>query len=197
MPEPAERAPGSIAAVVIGCSTGGPQALATVLGRLRADLRTPLIVVCHRAEDASEDLMTPMLAQHSRLPVVEAVERTPVQPGVVHLAPSGYHLLVESDHRFTLSADPRVRFVRPSVDVLFESAARAWRTALLAVLLTGANDDGADGLCTVRRLGGWGLVQDPETAIAPQMPRAALARAGADAVLSLDAIAQHINQACR
>ncbi|WP_428382352.1 chemotaxis protein CheB [Nevskia ramosa] len=184
------------AAVVIGCSTGGLRALSILLSGLRADLPVPVIVLCHRGQDDDGGLLVELLARQSPLPVHEAEERQPVTPGIVHLAPSGYHLLIESDRHFMLSADIRVRFVRPSVDVLFASAANFYRKALLAVVLTGANDDGADGLVEVRRHGGYALVQDLHEAEAPQMPLAALTRAGADEVLTLSAIARRINECC-
>ena len=184
------------AAVVIGCSTGGLKALSTVLSRLRADLPVPVIVVCHRGQDDDNGLLVELLARQSPLPVQEAEERQPVTPGIVHLAPSGYHLLIEADRRFMLSTDVRVRFVRPSVDVLFAAAADVYAESLLAVVLTGANDDGADGLVQVRQRGGYALVQDPNEAEAPQMPLAALTRAGADEVLTLSAIARRINECC-
>lgn len=183
-------------AVVIGCSTGGLKALGIVLSGLRADLPVPVIVLCHRGQDDDSDLLAELLARQSPLPAHEAEERQPVTPGIVHLAPSGYHLLIEADRRFMLSTDIRVRFVRPSVDVLFASAADVYAESLLAVVLTGANDDGADGLVQVRRRGGYALVQDPNEAEAPQMPLAALARAGADEVLTLTAIARRINECC-
>lgn len=184
------------AAVVIGCSTGGLQALSTVLSGLRADLPVPVIVLCHRGQDDDSSLLVELLARQSPLLVREAEERQPVTPGIVHLAPSGYHLLIEADRRFMLSTDIRVRFVRPSVDVLFASAADVYAESLLAVVLTGANDDGADGLARVRQRGGYALVQDPGEAEAPQMPLAALTRAGADQVLMLSAIALRINECC-
>lgn len=186
---------GSSSAVVIGCSTGGLKALSFLLARLRDDLAVPVVVVIHRGAD-DEGLLVQALARPSRLPVAEAGERQPALPGIVHLAPSGYHLLVERDASFMLSAEPRVRFVRPAVDLLFETAASCWRERLLAVVLTGANDDGADGLAAVRRHRGWAIVQDPATAEAPQMPQAALARAGADEVLDLAGIARTINERC-
>lgn len=183
-------------AVVIGCSTGGLHALSTILAALRADLAVPVIAVCHRGQDDDGLLLVELLARHSRLPVREAAERQPATPGIVHIAPSGYHLLLERDGCFMLSVDPRVRHVRPAVDVLFESAADVHREGLLAAVLTGANDDGADGLLAVRRRGGWALVQDPDEAEAPQMPQAALKRAGADTVETLAGIARTINERC-
>ena len=182
-------------AVVIGCSTGGLHALQVVLGGLDAGFPGPLIVVCHSAADDS-DLLGALLAAACPLPVREAAERRPALPGVVHLAPPGYHLLIEADGRFMLSVDPKVCYVRPAVDVTFASAADAWGEALVAVVLTGANEDGAAGLARVRARGGYAIVQAPEEAEAPQMPRAALELAGADEVLALAAIARRLTELC-
>ena len=194
MPDPASTVS---TAVVLGCSTGGLRALSTLLAALRPDLAVPVIVVCHRSQDDDDALFVELLARHSALPVGEAGEREPARPGRVHVAPSGYHLLLEADGRFMLSVDPRVRHVRPSVDVLFASAAEVHGAGLLAAVLTGANDDGADGLLVVRRHRGYAVVQDPAEAVAPQMPQAALKRAGADAVMGLVHLAALINERCR
>src|SRR4051812_13580003 len=111
----------------------------------------------------------------------------PAPPAPPPLAPPGYHLLVDDRH-LALSVDPAVRHSRPSIDVLFDSAARSYGPRAVGVVLTGANDDGARGLATLRRRGGYAIVQDPAGAEVPQMPRAALHHAGADAVLALAAI---------
>lgn len=187
---------GRSGAVVIGCSTGGLKALRSLLGALRADLGVPVIVVCHRGDPGDRDQFADLLALAAKMPVREPDERSRVAPNVIHLAPSGYHLLIEADETFMLSVDARVNFSRPAIDVLFESAAAVYRERLLAVVLTGANDDGAIGLRTVRSLGGHALVQSPEEATADRMPRAALQVAGADDVLTLAGIADRINQRC-
>jgi len=187
---------GRSSAVVIGCSTGGLKALRSLLGALRADLAAPVIVVCHRGSTEDREHLVELLAQAAPMPVQEPDERSRVRPNVVHLAPSGYHLLIEADETFMLSVDARVNFSRPAIDVLFESAAAVYRERLLAAVLTGANDDGAIGLKAVRARGGHALVQSPEEAEADRMPRAALQLAGADAVLTLAGIADRINQRC-
>ena len=183
------------AAIVLGCSAGGPEALKVVLGGLDPHLPQAVLVCCHTGSETVE-LLCGMLARASRLPVIEAAEREPVRGGVVQVAPAGYHLLVERDLRFTLSADPRVNLSRPSIDVLFASAAAAWRDALIGVVFTGANADGAEGLCELRRLGGCAIVQSPDSALARAMPQAAIDRAGADHCVPLDAIAPLLNQLC-
>jgi diguanylate cyclase (GGDEF)-like protein len=146
-------------AIVIGCSAGGLVALETLFAGLLPELPQPIVVCCHTGS-STVDLMCELLSRHATLPVIEAHERAPLQGGVIHVAPSGYHLLVEASHRFALSVDERVSFARPSIDVLFDSAAEAYRDALIGVLLTGANSDGAEGLDRIRRCGGLAIVQD-------------------------------------
>lgn len=182
-------------AIAMGCSAGGLQALQRVLPRLDRRLAVPVVICCHTGS-ADVSLLVELLGRASPLPVCEAQERSPAAPGVVHVAPSGYHLLVEHDHHFSLSADPRVTYARPSIDVLFETAAEAWHAGLVAVLMTGANSDGAHGLAAVRQRGGFALVQDPATAEADVMPLAGLDMAGADACVPLDAIAAELNRLC-
>jgi two-component system chemotaxis response regulator CheB len=183
------------AAIVVGCSAGGVSALQILLGGLDPHLPLPVVVCCHRSADDSPGLAA-VLARHTALPVVDAVERQSAAPGVVHLAPPGYHLLMESDCRFALSVDPPVAHARPSIDVLFCSAAQAWRAALIGLVLTGANADGAHGLRRIRRYGGTAVVQDPASAQAQAMPRAALELAGADHCVPLEAIPSLLNRLC-
>jgi two-component system chemotaxis response regulator CheB len=181
--------------LVVGCSAGGLSALHQLLGGLHAPLPVPMVVVCH---SGSEDMRTfcELLQSRSGLPVQEAEERQLPAPGVVYVAPAGYHLLIERDGRFALSVDPRVAFSRPSIDVLFESAAEVWRDRVLALLLTGANADGAEGSLRVRQCGGTLIVQDPDTAQVPMMPAAARERAGADHCLSLSEISPLLETLC-
>jgi len=183
------------AAIAIGCSAGGLAALQQMLPALDPRLCVPVVICCHTGS-ADVSMLVEILARTSALPVVEAAERAPADPGVVHVAPSGYHLLVEPNLHFSLSVDARVTYARPSIDVLFETAADAWQAGLVAVLLTGANSDGADGLKTVRNAGGYAIVQDPDTAQSDVMPRAGLAIAGADACLPLEQIAARLNELC-
>jgi two-component system chemotaxis response regulator CheB len=182
-------------AIVIGCSAGGLTALQRLLPGIDPRLGVP-VVICSHTGSADVTILVDLLGRHATLPVVEAGERSPADPGVVHVAPSGYHLLVEPNFHFSLSVDAKVAYARPSIDVLFETAADAWRDGLIAVLLTGANSDGAQGLVAVRRAGGYAIVQDPLTAEANAMPLAGLEAAGADACLPIDAIATRLNELC-
>lgn len=177
--------------IVIGTSLGGLNALLAVLGALPADLRAPVLVVQHRGPGADASLVT-LLRDHTQLSVVEADDKTTIAAGTVYIAPADYHLLVEGRGTLALSTEAPVRSARPSIDVLFETAAEAYGPSLLAVLLTGASADGAAGLARVKTLGGRAIVQDPATAECATMPLAALAATAVDYVLPLDAIGAHL-----
>lgn len=179
-------------AVVIGCSSGGMMALRLVLGKLPPDFPVPVIVVQHLAAGADMDFLTANLSEHTVLNVVEAQEKQKAQRGHIYIAPPGYHLLLEYDSTFSLTNDPRVHYSRPAIDILFESASAVFREQLIGVLLTGANSDGARGLEQIRASGGFTIVQDPQTAEAAQMPRAAIALNAADRVLPLSEIASEL-----
>jgi two-component system chemotaxis response regulator CheB len=161
-------------AVVVGGSAGAVDVLGTLLPELPADFCLPVIVVVHLPARRTS-LLPGLFASRCALPVREPQDKQPIEPGI-WFAPPDYHLLIEADHCFALSIDQPVRFSRPSIDVLFESAARAYAARLLAVVLTGANDDGAAGARAIRKLGGVLAVQSPETALASEMPRAAIER---------------------
>ena len=177
----------------MAASTGGIAALRAVLGRLDPSLPVPVLMVQHTATEDGQALCG-VLASGSALPVVEAEPRQPLVAGAAYLAPPGYHLLVERGPRAALSMDEKVCHVRPSADVLFESAADLWRGALIGVVLTGANEDGAAGMSAIRGRRGLAIVQDPEEAEMREMPEAVLRTCGADHVLRLAQIAPLLNQ---
>jgi two-component system chemotaxis response regulator CheB len=147
----------------------------------------PIAIAQHRAVDSGSGALSRMLSVRSGLEVCEAGDKDPIEPGCVYIAPPDYHLLVESDG-FALSVEGMVQHSRPSIDVLFDSAADAYGSGLVGVILTGANADGAYGLKRVKRRGGVTIVQDPETAEKRDMPDAAIATGAADHVLPLEAI---------
>lgn len=185
----------AVEAIAIGCSAGGLSALKLLLGAIDPRLSAAVIVCSHTAS-ASADAMCDLLAHHSALPVIEACERAPVRGGMVQVAPPDYHLLVERGRRFALSVDQPIGFSRPSIDVLFSSAAHAYGPGLIGVVLTGASADGALGLAGVRNAGGIAIVQQPDDAQASTMPRAALEIAGADHCVALAQMAPLINRLC-
>lgn len=172
--------------VVMGASVGGLRALERVLGALPGGFGLPILVVQHRADDQSE-LLHGLLDRHCALDVCEAEDKSELRPARVHVAPGGYHTLVEDGH-LELSTEAEVRFSRPSIDVALESAAHAYGPGVIGVVLTGANDDGARGLAEVRRHGGTAIVQDPTTAENARMPEAAILAAKPQWILSLDDI---------
>lgn len=180
-------------AVVIGVSAGGVKALKLLLRQLPADFPLPIMIVQHIGPETGDGLAR-LLNEHAALRVKEADEQEQIMPGTVYLAPPNYHLLVEHEGYLSLSADPPVSFARPSVDVLFESAAEVFGPRLIGIVLTGANFDGSHGLAAIKQRGGLALVQDPETAEAPQMPRAALTATKVDYVLPLDGMASLLQE---
>lgn len=160
-------------AVVLGGSAGAVRALGEILPALPAGARVPVIVVVHLSP-RRESLLPSIFGARCPLPVREPEDKEPVAAGTVWIAPPDYHLLVERDGAFALSLEPPVNFSRPSIDALFESAADAYGPDMLAVVLSGANEDGAEGARRVREAGGWVVVQDPEEAESRAMPEAAL-----------------------
>jgi two-component system, chemotaxis family, protein-glutamate methylesterase/glutaminase len=181
---------------VVGASAGAVGALIEILPRLPASHVLPLVIVVHQPP-THLSLLAELFARKCKLPVLEARDKAPVASGHIYFAPPDYHLMIERDMTFVLSLDEPVNFSRPSIDVLLESAADSVGNKLLAIILTGTNADGARGLRAVRRAGGTGWVQVPESAQAPAMPRAAIDLAGADAVLTLAEIADGLQRVGR
>ena len=161
--------------VAVGASWGGLDALRRLLGALPAELGAPVVVAQHRSPESHPTVLRDLLGAATRLQVCEAGDKEVLEDGKVYLAPPDYHLLVEEEHTLALTTDELVMWARPSIDVLFQSIAEAYRERSAAVVLTGANADGAAGLERIAELGGAALVQDPETAERSEMPRAALA----------------------
>jgi len=171
-----------IDAIVIGASAGGVEAVGALLQALPQPYAPALMVVIHLPPDR-RSLLTEIFQAKCRLPVREALDKEHVESGTVYVAPPGYHLLVEADRTLALSLDAPVAFSRPSIDVLFESAAVAYGDRVLGIVLSGGNNDGAAGLAAIREAGGRGWVQEPTDALAAAMPQAALQTAGADLVV--------------
>lgn len=176
-----------IEAIVIGASAGGVEALLSIFSVLRAGFRLPIIVVLHLPEQRNSQLAE-VMARRVAMPVIEAGDKMPIEAGTLYLATPGYHLSVEMDRSLSLSLEERLHYSRPAIDYLFASAADAYGAGLLAVLLTGANQDGARGLAQVKHLGGITVVQDPDEAQVSTMPDAALALHHPDHILPLRGI---------
>jgi two-component system chemotaxis response regulator CheB len=182
-----------IRAVVIGASAGAVQALMAILPTLPVSFGLPVMVVVHVPPDR-DNVLVPLLQAKCRLPVKEAEDKEPVGASVIYFAPSDYHLLVERDETLALSTDEAVNYSRPSIDVLFETAADAYGPALAGFILTGANHDGAAGLKAVFDAGGLAVVEDPESAYASPMPIAALEACPSAKTMTLDAIASYLSR---
>lgn len=180
-------------AVVIGTSAGGLAALSRLVSGLSSHFPLPILVVQHVPAGTPTQLAE-IFQRKTGLRVKEADEKEALRPATLYFAPPGYHLLLESDRSLSLSQDDAVHFSRPSIDVLFESAADALGPALLGILLAGANEDGAAGLAAIHHAGGLTIVQDPAEAEVDTMPRAALQRFAPDYLLPLRDIHQLLRE---
>jgi two-component system, chemotaxis family, protein-glutamate methylesterase/glutaminase len=179
-------------AIVIGSSAGGLNALKVLFHGLTNRFNIPLIIVQHISPD-SENYLIHILNNIMKLQVKEADEKEQPMPGMAYLAPPNYHLLLEPDRTFTLTIDERVNYARPSIDVLFETAAEAYKDKLVGIVLTGANNDGSKGLRKIKEFGGLAIVQDPDTAEVDSMPRAAIQETAVDHIIPLEEIAPFLN----
>ncbi len=177
--------------IAIGGSLGAIRAVQTILQGMPAGFSRPIAIVLHRHKDSV--LLRETLQAHCKLPVIEITDKEPIEAGHVYLGPADYHVLAESNC-FSLSVDEPIRYSRPSIDLFFESIARNFGTSATAVVLTGANADGALGAEAVKLHGGVLIVQDPQSAESPIMPRAAAHRAHADYVLTVEAMAGTLAQ---
>lgn len=179
---------GKFRAVVAGVSSGGVEALELVISALPADFPLPVMVVAHISPESGNGLAL-LLDEQCAIRVKEADEMEAAVAGTVYLAPPNYHLQVEKDGSLSLSVDPPVMFARPSVDVLFESAASVFGAGLIGVVMTGVGSDGSHGLRRIRDAGGVTVVQEPAGAIADGMPRSAIDAASPDYIVPLQQIA--------
>lgn len=185
--------------IVIGCSLGGMNALQVILSHLTEHFCIPIVVAQHRHKKSNEGLPA-YFRRQTDLKVVDAEDKQWIEPGHVYLAPADYHLLIDrngSRGELSLSVDDLVRHSRPSIDVLFESAADAYTNRLIGIVLTGANEDGARGAVRIKARGGIVIAQDPDTAEAPAMPRGTIEAVQVDRILPLEQIAPFLVEACQ
>jgi two-component system, chemotaxis family, protein-glutamate methylesterase/glutaminase len=181
--------------IVIGTSWGGLNAVSRLLTGLDDAVHQPIVVVQHRSVASEEGALAHLLSGHTRRVVSDPDDKTALEPDHVYLGPPDYHVLVENG-RLALSTDEPVRFARPSIDVLFESAADAYGDRAIGIVLTGANDDGARGLARIKELGGVAIVQEPSSSARRTMPDAAIAATPADAILPLEEIPGFVYGLC-
>ena len=176
---------GPFEAIVIGASWGGLEAIIKIVSQLPQLFPLPIIVVMHRQKNVVSGLCS-VVSKNTRLSVKEITDKEQILPGMVYLVPSNYHVLIEKDKTFSLDVSEEVRFSRPSIDILFESAALVYKKALIGVLLTGANADGSEGLAAISEMGGITIVQDPKEALSKTMPLSAIERVKVDYILKLE-----------
>lgn len=181
-----------IRAVVIGASAGGLAALQKICRNLDENLTVPVIIVQHIHAN-SDGFMAWHLNSISSLKVKEAEDKEKLEKGVIYVAPANYHVIVDDENVISLTTDERVNYSRPSIDVLFESAADVFRDQLVGVILTGANDDGTAGMSAIKQSGGITIIQDPHTAEVRTMPESVFRQVHVDQVLSLEKISEFLN----
>ncbi|MBC7465069.1 MAG: chemotaxis protein CheB [Bdellovibrio sp.] len=179
--------------IVVGSSAGGIESLTQILVSLPAKFSQTMVIVQHISHDSKRSLAN-HFAVISHVPVREVEDKEPIEVGVVYFAPTNYHLLISSDGVFNLNIDPPVSFSRPSIDVLFQSAAEVYQKRVMGIILTGTNHDGADGLKQIRKHGGLAIVQNPDDARYPIMPQTALEVADPQLVMTLDEIGFFLNR---
>jgi two-component system chemotaxis response regulator CheB len=177
--------------ICIGASWGGLTAVGRVLADLPEEIDLPIVVAQHRHPNSLAGTLAELLSLRIDRPVLDVEDKMPIERRHVYIAPPDYHLLVQRGS-FALSLDDRVQYSRPSIDVLFESAADAYGTAVIGIILTGANEDGAAGLAEIKRRGGVAVIQDPAGAMRRTMPDAAIAATAADAILPLEEIGKFL-----
>lgn len=174
-------------AVVIGASAGGLFALSAIFEKLPIGYPLPILLVQHRSKDQRE-LLEEILQAKCQLQIKQADEKESIVSGYVYIAPPDYHLLVERDFTLSLSSDAHVKYSRPSIDVLFESAAMVFKESLIGIILTGSSSDGSEGILSIKKMGGLTIAQEPSTAEYPFMPDAAIRTGGVDKIMTLGEI---------
>lgn len=178
----------------MGVSAGGFNAIPRLLMPLPATFPLPIMIVQHIGQGHDNSFYLAQLNQKCRLKVREAAQLDEARPGNVYFAPAGYHLYIDHQKVFSLSVDDRENFSRPSIDLFFESAAKAYTSGLIGIILTGANSDGTLGMISIKENGGLTIVQDPKTAEAPEMPESVIKADAADYILPLNDIADFLNE---
>lgn len=178
-------------AIVIGVSAGGLNAVSFILKKLPADFQLPIIIIQHRNTNQRE-LLEDILQEKCKMKLKQADEKEKIKDGVIYIAPPDYHLLIENDFTFSLSSDARVKYSRPSIDLLFESASYVYRERLVGIILTGANNDGSDGIIRISKYGGETVAQNPEEAEFPFMPKAAIETGCVKHIFSLADIQKYL-----
>lgn len=180
-------------AIVIGTSAGGLHALSALIEKLPGNYPLPIVVVQHRSKELRE-LLEEVLQSKCVIRIKQADEKEKLESGYVYIAPPDYHVLVEKNNTLSLSSDPPVRHSRPSIDVLFETAAIVFKNSLIGIILTGASNDGTAGMQAIKKHGGLTIAQDPAEAQFAYMPKSAIETKAIDKILSLSEIQKFLSQ---
>lgn len=168
--------------IVIGGSAGSLAMVLQILSVITIDMKIAIIIVLHRKQ-TEDTILVELLSTRTKFNVKEADDKDEILPGTIYVAPAGYHVLIEKNKILSLDSSEKVNFSRPSIDVTFESAADVYGNGMAAILLSGANSDGVQGLIVARRHGSLIVVQDPDSAEFPVMPRTAVANVPVDLML--------------
>ena len=180
-------------AIVMGGSAGSMEVLLTIFSGMPPDLKVPVIIVCH-LHPLDNGGLVEFFKLQSHLAIKEANDKEAIRPGYIYFPPANYHLLMEQDETFSLSIDPKINYARPSIDVLFESAAFVYGEELAGILLTGSNHDGAKGISSIKKMGGHTIAQNPDSAESSVMPQAAIDTGDVDDILSVRQIMDFIKE---
>lgn len=178
--------------VIIGGSAGSLEVLMQVFPRLNAIQDFAIVIVLHR-KSGEDTTLEELLALKTVIPVQDVEDKTPLEPGYIYIAPSDYHLLFEKDYTLSLDISEKINYSRPSIDVAFESSADIYGEGLTAILLSGANADGTNGVIAIKQAGGTVIIQDPETADMAYMPKSAINNMTADHIFDVKEIIEFIN----
>ena len=180
-----------VKAIFIGGSAGGVTAYNTIFKTLPDNFKIPIIAVLHVGD---QDFIPTAFKTPKGMVLKEADEKEPILPGHIYFAPAGYHLLIEEDFTFSLSTEEKVQYARPSLDVTMETAAHAYKSELVGIVLTGANEDGANGLMMIKKRNGITIAQNPKEAEYDTMPNAAIKKASPDFIFTLAEIVAYLSQ---
>lgn len=188
-----KRVPTPYDVIAIGASWGGVEELCKFVRALPLDWTVPIIIIQHQ-HPYSGAALERILGKLTSLVVLDVEDKEKIQAGYIYIAPANYHLLVEQDQSFSLSIDAHVNYSRPSIDVTFNCVAKAFHQRCISIVMTGANNDGAEGIKKIKAEGGYVIVQSPDSAVAPIMPEAAIATGVVDAILLPEDIVPHLLQ---
>lgn len=178
--------------ILIGGSAGSGSLIKQILKKMPEDFIIPVIIIRHISDDERDLNHGDILSEVYSINVKEPEDKERILNSTIYLAPAGYHLMLEEEGSFAISLDAKIHYSRPSIDVLFESAAYAFRSSVVGILLSGANCDGAMGLKKIKEFGGITVIQDPETAEFPKMPYSALKETEIDYQYTIDRISDFI-----